>query len=242
MTTAEHLEAMTDAGKFERLATAVIRLSSTEYSAIVHLGMNASGDTVTSPTDGFARVPNSAPPRFLMVAHTITDRNNLKDKWLHDHLLVKPRKTQDRKTAPPGPSDDGDLIKAGRLATELRKQHSDACFTVLLSSNQRLSEEIMTAVYEKAAELKVGVDFFEQSRIAELLDIKPEGQWLRREYLGVDVDLVSKPLMRELAQKSREQYVQDIFAPAPGMWVDREAARCTVGALQTPGVAFIPLV
>lgn len=46
MTTAEALEALNDAGKFEILATRVLRLIDPESSAIEHIGVNASGKTI----------------------------------------------------------------------------------------------------------------------------------------------------------------------------------------------------
>ena len=113
MTTAEALEKITDRGKFELLATSVLRQINTEYSSLVHTGMNSAGETVVSPVDGFCRLPHSNPPHYIMVAHTTTERDDLNKKWLHDHSTVRPRKPTSSK---PSPADDGDLLKAGRQA------------------------------------------------------------------------------------------------------------------------------
>ena len=53
MITAVALEQMTDRGKFELLATAVIGVERPEYRPIIHLGVNAKGETVRASIDGF---------------------------------------------------------------------------------------------------------------------------------------------------------------------------------------------
>ncbi len=84
MTTAKRLEAITERGKFELLVTSILRKDNRDYGAIIHTGINAQGETIKSPVDGFCQVPGSVPPRFLLVEHTTTDRKGLEKKWLYD--------------------------------------------------------------------------------------------------------------------------------------------------------------
>lgn len=53
MTTASLLESITDRSRFELLATSVLRKANLNYSAIIHTGINAAGETIVSPVDGF---------------------------------------------------------------------------------------------------------------------------------------------------------------------------------------------
>jgi len=57
MNTVERLEAMTDEGEFELLATAILAKANPLYASVLHLGINASGKTIPSPIDGFCLVP-----------------------------------------------------------------------------------------------------------------------------------------------------------------------------------------
>lgn len=66
MTTAEAIEGITDAGSFERLATQVLRHLDEDSRWIEHAGFNAQGKTISNLVDGFHRVPNTQPPRFVM--------------------------------------------------------------------------------------------------------------------------------------------------------------------------------
>lgn len=171
LNTAQALEAMTDRGKFERLATSVLREHKKEYATIVNTGINAKGEPIKSPLDGFCQVPESEPPHFLLVEHTTTAPKSLEKNWLFDHKTSKSKSSA---------SDDGDLIKAGLKAQQLRQKFPKAEFTVILTTNRTLSEDLMTKVIEKADELSVSVVFLEQSQIVHFLDIKPEGHWLRK--------------------------------------------------------------
>ena len=66
MTTALAIEAMTDAGQFEILATRVLRKVDADYARVEHLGVNADGKTVKNPVYGFTMVPGTKPSRFVM--------------------------------------------------------------------------------------------------------------------------------------------------------------------------------
>ena len=95
-TTAEKLEAMTDTAAFELLAIRVLRETDEDCKALVHLGMNAAGKTIPGPIDGFVKVPNSSPSKYVATAFTTTGSASLERKWLNDQTakstpLLKPQ-------------------------------------------------------------------------------------------------------------------------------------------------------
>ncbi|MGX9728806.1 MAG: hypothetical protein ACTFAK_16280 [Candidatus Electronema sp. VV] len=75
--TAKILSAITDAGLFERLATAILREAKSEYRSLAHPGVNADGKTVKSRLDGICFVQGADPPHMIAVQHTIADRDGL---------------------------------------------------------------------------------------------------------------------------------------------------------------------
>lgn len=56
----------------------------------------------------------------------------------------------------------------------------------------------------------IEVRFLEQTRIRDFLDVSPVGHWLRRTHLGIDSDLISVPLLKELCVTNMSQYESDI--------------------------------
>jgi len=198
MTTAEKIEAITDTGLFETLGIRTLREIDPDCHAIMHLGINAAGKPISGPVDGFGRVPNSKPSKYVTAAFTTTSRSKLERKWLN--------------TGPPVPSERaetielGDLIKAAGKAEIVRLREPDSEFIVFLCTNQRLDDELTQKVFAKAHELRVEVRFLDQTRLRDFLDTKPEGQWLRREHLGTDIEQVSQSLLREAAEKNHTEY------------------------------------
>jgi len=212
------LEKLKIPSKFELLATAVLCKINRDYQAIMHTGLNAEGETRRSPVDGFLRVPNSNPPHYILVEHTIA--KDLKKKWLFDHRTVTPSK-RGRKTKL-SESDDGDLLKAGQLSSTYKAEFPDAIFTVVLTTNQRLQPKFCLEVEKKAQELGVLVEFLERSGIARYLNTKPDGQWLRKEYLGIEAEMLSEDLLHYLCEKSLNEYQrQRNFLTSPDHWVSR---------------------
>ena len=194
MNTAQALEAITDRGKFELLVTPILRMNDKNYESIIHTGINAQGETIKSPLDGFCLVPDSKPSHFIFVAHTTTDLTRLEKKWLSDDQ-----------------NNLGDLIKAGQEAKEIKSKNPDAKCTVILTTNQHLNINLPKKVYEKAEELKVSCDIWEQSRLRDFLDNTGEGHWLRRLYLGVEVELLSASLLKEVCDQSLKLYEKELF-------------------------------
>lgn len=236
MKTAELLESLTDRSAFELLATCVLRKVEPDCRAIIHFGLNAKGETINAPSDGFCRVPGSDPPHFIWIQHTTTDRERLIGKWLGEGKEL------------------GDLTKASAEAQQIRKDNPSARFTVILSTNQRIpiplgikksTEDNETlpssshhpastkaeksdprfnlayAVYKRAGELGVEAIIWEQSRYAAFLDSEQDGQWLRKEFLGVEAEMLSAPLLSELGKKSLAHYRREQFTN-PENWIVRQ--------------------
>lgn len=173
-----------------------------------------------------------------MAAFTLTASDGLPRKWLFDHTMGRP--TRRRDANPSSPADDGDLIKAGREAAAIRARHPDAKFVIWLCTNRRLGKDLQQLAYDKAAQLEIEVRFLEQSGLRDFLDVKPEGQWLRKEHLGIEADQVSASLLRKLAEESLSRYAHDLLLPSMDRIVSTRAARVAAEALR--GLATLHLL
>ncbi len=215
MNTAEALEAIPDRGKFELLVTPILRRANSKYAAIIQTGINSKGETIPSPVDGFCLVPGSKPNHFLFVQHTTTERSRLKYKWLNDT--------------------DGDLIKASAKAQEIRKNNPEAEFTVILTTNRNLTmtdkkvndthpkakeHDLITSTYQKAKELNLEYEIWDQHRLVDFLDNTPDGHWLRRK-LGIEAELLSESLLHHLCKESLTLYEKEIQLSDPTTWIPR---------------------
>lgn len=216
MNTAEALESITDRGLFELLVTSVLRKANREYETIIHTGINVRGVPIKSPLDGFCLVPESKPPKFIIVQHTTTELRGLERKWLYNRTSAKRKEHLQKK-------EDGDLIKAIHKAQKIRKRIPYAKFIVVLASNRRLSENLLEKVYQKAIDSRIDIDIWEQSRLADFLDTTAEGQWLRKRFLRIEAELLSKPLLEKLCQDSLSFFENELFLSSPRMWISREA-------------------
>ena len=79
----------------------------------------------------------------------------------------------------------------------------------------RLIHDVETAGRKAGIEIKV----WPGSALAHFLDVDPQGQWIRKTFLGVDPTRLSKELLGELSVRSVE------LAPLlnyPELWVERE--------------------
>lgn len=210
--TPEALAAITDEGLFERLATAILREADPTYHSLVHPGVNVVGKTVKSPLDGVCFVRGADPPRMIAVHHTITTRNDLEKKWLHDPSKVKPRK-RSQPTAPAG-----DLIKTAELVEEERIRTPNLRVTLVLTTNQEPDEALVRAVEAAGRDRGLEVDLWSRSRLSHFLDNQPTGQWIRRSFLGIEQEQLSPELLHELSKKSLK-----IHRPPdnPSAWVPR---------------------
>ncbi len=93
-----------------------------------------------------------------------------------------------------------------------------------MTTNQGLKPDLCLKVQAKAKELGVEVDFWDRSRITRFLDTEPEGQWLRKEYLGVEAEMLSESLLHTLCNKSLNEYKKQ-FLTTPDQWISRQIAQ-----------------
>jgi hypothetical protein len=137
VTTAEALDGMTDESAFELLAVRSLRKLEPDCHSLVHLGMNSQGKTIRNPIDGFCLVPNSMPPRYVMVAATTSSSKALKSKWLTDGKPSKPKSGRASKKNTKGnglKSEPGDIPKAILEASSVRAQVCERRKTALVPS------------------------------------------------------------------------------------------------------------
>lgn len=195
---AQALSKITDAGLFERLATAILREANPLYASLAHLGVNADGQTIKAPLDGICFVKGAQPPHLIALHHTICAASDLDNKWLHDPSTVVHHKKGPPKKAFP----EGDFLKTAAIVEEERKRNPDLKATLILTTNEEPSEELVRNINSKGHAEKIEIDIWSRSSLAHYLDNTPSGQWLRREYLGIDQERLSPELFRELSKKS----------------------------------------
>src|SRR5258708_16829304 len=196
--TAKALAAITDEGLFERLAMAILREADPTYRPLAHPGVNVAGKTVKSPLDGICFVQGSDPPHMIAVHHTITAREDLEKKWLHEPSKVKPRKGS-QPTAPAG-----DLIKTAELVVGERSRTPNLRVTLVLTTNEEPGESLVRAVEAAARARRLEIDLWPRSRLCHFLDNQPAGQWIRRSFLNIEQEQLSTELLHELSRKSLE--------------------------------------
>ena len=226
MNTGEALEAITDAGLFERLATAVLREAEPHCDSLVQTGVNAAGKTVSAPLDGIGFVPGADPPHMIAVHHTTTARRELRAKWLDE---------PGERKGPHGSTKVGDLIKTGDRVASAREESPDLRATLILTTNKEPSEDLVTDLNLEGHRRGLEVRLWHRSRISHFLDNRPSGQWIRRQFLGIEQELLSPDLLYELSRRSLERHVPpgDL-----GTWVERELDRA-LQSITHNGVTFL---
>lgn len=203
---------MTDEGKFEELAMAILREAVPEYERAVHTGMNAAGKTIKSPVDGLLFVPGANPPHVVAFHHSITAKDGLKTKWLLDPAKVVQRKATSQ---PPKP---GDLPKTLEIVKTARLLTPDLKVTVVLTSNEDPDDQLVLDLQLAGRNASIEIDLWPRSRLCHFLDHTPTGQYLRARFLGVDQELLSRQLMIELCHRS---LVEAAPPDNPAAWVHR---------------------
>lgn len=203
--TALALERMTDAGKFEELVTAVLRRAKPEYRGLIHTGRNPEGKTIKAPVDGVYRVPGSVPSHYVITHHTTSQRGTLRGKWLSE--------TKGK---------EGDVIKALEWAEKQRQTEPAARVTLVLTCNRIPPEDLVTDVGHACAKGEIVEDIWDLSRLQDFLDIDRDGQWIRKEFLGIEQERLSVDLLRRLSEQSCADYIQrGLFGSDQNEWVPR---------------------
>jgi hypothetical protein len=228
--TIRKLSEITDDAAFERLATAILREAQSDYSTLLHPGVNSEGKTVKAPVDGIGFVVGAKPPHMIAAHHTTCKRDHLRKKWLHDPATVLPRKSG-RPTMPAG-----DLIKTAKLVDTERKRDPALRATLILTTNHEPADDLVRDTQAAGQACGLDIDIWSVSRLAHALDNTPSGQWLRKQHLGIEQERVSRELLAKLSRDSL-----DIHRPNddPGAWVSRGLDRALAEAIQEQDVVFI---
>ena len=228
--TTRALSQITDAGLFERLATAVLRQAAPAlYGNLTHPGMNADGKTVRAPVDGIAFVLGADPTHMVAAHHASGASDDLRKKWLQDPSKVVPRRGS-KPTAPPG-----DVIKTMSIVEIERSRTPGLRVTLALTTNREPPQDLTLDVEAAGNKYGINIDIWSCSRIAHYLDNDPDGQWLRRNFLGIVQQRLSRQLLHDLSRASLETL--PLMARAEGL-INRELDR--VVAEQSPRpVAFL---
>jgi hypothetical protein len=199
--TSKALAGINDEGKFEQLATALLRAAHPLVATLSHPGVNKGGRTRKSPFDAVGFVRGAHPPHLLAVHHTITSIGNLASKWLHDPATVVARRPGSTPTAPPG-----DLIKTAELVAAERVRTPELRATLILTTNEEPGVELVRDVNAEAAARGLDVEIWPRSQLAHVLDNDPTGQWIRRTFLGIEQERLSPELLSELAWKNFDAF------------------------------------
>jgi len=212
-TTQQALADFTDEGLFERMAMAILREVEPRYRTLIHPGVNAGGKTVKSPVDGIGFVPNSNPLHLVAVHHTITASDGLENKWLHNPARVKTR-GGGKPTAPAG-----DLIKTAEIIAQERIANPNLLATLVLTTNQEPSAALLRLVVAEGRACGIEIDVWSRSRLSDYLDNTPNGQWIRKSFLGVEQEQLSFSLFQEISKKN---LIAQCPLDDPAAWVPRE--------------------
>ena len=195
--TIQALASITDEGLFERLATTILREANPLYKSLVQTGVNVDGKTVKAPLDGICFVSGAKPPHLIAVHHTIAARKELKRKWLYDPDTATLSDKSKKSSTPPG-----DFIKTAKIVAEKRKEIPDLCCTLVLTTNQEPSQEVISEVATAGHARGIEIDIWSCSRLAHFLDNSPVGHWIRRWFLQIEQELLSSELLHELSLES----------------------------------------
>lgn len=192
MITAEKLKSLTDSALFETIANAVLRYKFPSLENIIVTGLNEKGETIKDAMDAFSEI---AQDHFAMIHHTIND-SDLKRKWLS-------------KGTPK--SGKGDLLKAIESAIKIRSLRPKSIFTIYLVTNQRIPSDLQIEVSSANPHGFIRIVFVDISILTSFLDHIPQGQYLRKQYLQIDAELLSQNLLDEIIRKNLAQYKAGLF-------------------------------
>lgn len=199
MKTAEILKNLTDRALYEQISNSILRLKFPVLENLIEGGLNEQGETVKGRLDSFCKIDDS---HYALIEHTTND-SNLEAKWLYDPTQYKGKKKK-------ADQSEGDLLKAISDAEGIRQDIPGAKFTVYMTTNQNVTSDLWSKVIAIAAG-KVSVELIELKTLANFLDIDPRGQYLRKVYLGIEQDLFSLEMLKELQITSQEQYATETF-------------------------------
>jgi hypothetical protein len=182
-----------DGAAFERLCGQVLRKMIPELANMIPSGINMDGHTVKSFSDGFCFIERN----HYATIHVTTNSSNLKKKWLYDG---------NSKTTP-----KGDLIKGIQQARSMFAHNPAYRFSIFLVSNRPVENELHIEVNQKVTDEFITVKIVEQRDLISFLDYDPEGQYLRKHFLGIDAVRISVSLLADISKNNLFRYGEEIY-------------------------------
>lgn len=183
--TRERLSEITDEGLFERVAAGVLRIAEPVFHGIVETGTNARGQTIADPADGILYATSHDGERLAVIAHhTITRKAGLRSKWLAQT--------------------DGDVVKAIQLFESAPARIGERKRILILTCSVEPDSALVTDIEAVATDHEITIQLWTGSRLSHVLDVNPDGQWLRHEYLGMPQQRLSSGLLREISTQTIE--------------------------------------
>ncbi len=178
---------MTDAAEFERLATSVLRIADPLYQKIVHTGVNTSGQTIKDPLDGISICKDEMGLDYAIACeHTITARSSIAEKWLD------PKK--------------GDLIKAVGRLNSYKAENPDVTLKLVLTSKNIPPSDVIQSAHTEAAKHSVELDVWSNDKLSNVLDVHPDGQFIRSKFFGTAQTRLSRDLANDISQTQLSSY------------------------------------
>ncbi|MFC6674076.1 hypothetical protein [Marinobacterium aestuariivivens] len=183
--TRARLSEITDEGLFERVAAGVLRIAEPVFHGIVETGTNARGQTIADPADGILYTTAQDGEGLAVIAHhTITRKAGLRSKWL-------------------GPT-DGDVVKAIRLFESALTRVGERKRILILTCSVEPDSALVTDIEAVAADHELTIQIWPGSRLAHVLDVQSDGQWLRYQSLGMPQQRLSPDLLKKIAAQTIE--------------------------------------
>ncbi len=190
-TTRELLKSISDDAFFESVAASTLRVANPLYRGLVETGTNADGRTITDPVDGIVFAKCEGSTAFAILAHhTTTSRPKLRAKWLHPT--------------------EGDLIKAYQVFEACRDVVDGMVRRLVICCSEDPSSGLVVDLQKRANQLGIDLDLWSGSSLAHVLDVAPDGQWVRFNKL----DVPQQRLSSELASRVSRQMIE-AFRPPP---------------------------
>ncbi|MBU0557577.1 MAG: hypothetical protein KKD64_05220 [Alphaproteobacteria bacterium] len=183
------LAEMTDEGRFEQMALAILHHAEPLCACLSQQGVNASGKTRASPVDNIGFVRGATPPHLVAIHHTTAIERDLRAKWMTEPSDVRSIRI-------------GDIAKTAKIVAEERDRKPELAATLFLTTNREPDEKLVRDAVSLGAQFGITIDIWSRVRLARVLDLDRIGQSIRRTFLGIEQELLSPDLLSDLSRMS----------------------------------------
>jgi hypothetical protein len=226
MDTKQALNRINDSN-LELLATYYLRRSDARLQGLISTGINANGQSIPCPVDGFLFIGGD-PPQYVTMAATTTAQKELRRKWLGGSKKV------------------GDIEKTATEFRTWRTQEPSAKCKLYLATNRHIEGDIQLCVDAVSLGNQHGieVEIIEASRLLDFLDNDRDGQYIRGTLLGISADRLSQDLLRQIAYESLTRHKHMFSAeqcPEDSHEITRDAYSTVLKILEQGNCSLIGL-